>query len=240
MNVRASILVGLFTWGAAVGAYASPATVDAEVDWSRMTYITTGDLTFAIEQRPISQSEAVSWVQVTGIPTVVKTRVSADDSGSLNYVEDGLSANLTNNPSMQRTILTSELDDNAHALTRSVTLVTLTGTGSVTFNIPYEYHLTMGDGVHATSYVSAFLGQSSRGPNYHDQSAISPWPSLNYGVTDKQGIITYTLNGSGGVTSTSISVFAGAIITSVPEPETYAMVGMGLALVFIARRKRAA
>lgn len=87
----------------------------------------------------------------------------------------------------------------------------------------------------AEHFVSAFTSNAGLGGLTFTDAARAPTVQS----TGSSGLLSITFtNATAAAVSQHLTVETAAVVTAVPEPSTYALIGMGLALVVSARRKK--
>lgn len=214
---------------AAGDAYAA-ATAYAHIDWAGVTYESTGvEFSLSALHRPLKHT-----ILVTG------TGVNAGPLGVIGYNQNGQSAQLFNGPMQRAAIESTNEDFDLNAFMHSYWDVTLTGSGSVTFQVPFEYHIAQTGGHLVNATLNTRIEGAADGWRYKSATRSSS-DMFNEGLADMKGAFVYTLSNAGPEQHYRLySALSAQIIPGVPEPESYAMMGLGMGAIWFARRRRKA
>lgn len=222
-------IAGLMLASVCVTAQAA-ATTHAEIDWSGMMISTTGDLSYTMET-------LYGFPRFTRVMTM--TSDSLDQSEYMTKTGDGFTATVHNSADM----LSSSIDvtgEQIGAIATGIALtgIELTGSGTFTIRVPYELHLTQDGSYLAKGAVSSRIEGTSH--LFSREAIVATSPEINYGDPDDSGFFSFVLTGNGGTSNyTMISYVDTQIQPGVPEPETYAMMGLGIGAIWLARRRKA-
>lgn len=120
--------------------------------------------------------------------------------------------------------------------------VKVAGTGWFHVTVPYNLVAIVSDASQsslAAAMIYAADNQDSNNSFYENNVAFSQGSQNDF----KSGVFNLSLYNNGGLHSYTFNAYNYATssgVAPVPEPETYALLGMGLAAVAIARRRKAA
>lgn len=204
------------------------ATALAEIDWSGLTYSTTGAVTFSMERMTTS-----------GPLSTLTSRngYSWNFLEEVHYVQPDQSASMFNTAVTHGVSLASSSElYGISAASWHMFAIEMDGSGSVTFQIPYVFQLTQeGDFLSRALLAANILNTSDV---FAHEAAISSSPHYNFGDPVQSGMFSLTVNGNGDHANYVLySSVSAQIQPGIPEPETYAMMVLGLTAVFSARRR---
>lgn len=164
-----------------------------------------------------------------------------------------MTALLANTLEAQSVAISRSNPDSVHGFSASAAKFSnfeLSGTGSLTISIPYLLDIGAEDGFVATGSLgidtySYFDPEPNRSDSSWGRTGVPNLPDvpwyINYDGTPRdQGILAITLQSHG---APSIHEFRSwtyvGISSAVPEAETFAMIGLGLFALILARRRLA-
>lgn len=205
------------------------ATVLAELDWSGLSWTTTGDVTVSLQT-----------VSTSGPLSTLTSRdgFSWNFTEVASYVQTDQSATLINSTGAQSAALASSsahygLAGDAYRLS----IIELNGSGTATLQLPYDFRLTQDGDFLARGFLAASILQTQQA--FAHEAVISPSSQYNSGAPLQSGVITFTLDGNGTYASYfMVSSVMGQIQPAIPEPESWAMLAMGGAMLLALRRKK--
>lgn len=232
-NIMNSLRKLLFLTALSAFSYnANAVTSYVSLDWSGLAVSSsTGSITFDIA---LTGSDSVLqynrvWALAGGM---------ANNDESLSFSSTGQAAELLNNDGIMSVFVENTLPNYGIAgEAGQEASIFLSGAGSVTFSIPYSIHLVS----NPSSVVKAGITTTLNGPNQHTTSTrfgSAGRPGSNVNSPWQDGIITYSLSSDGNdATYLLRTKLSASVLAPVPEPETYALMLTGAAMLFIRRRK---
>lgn len=229
MNQRLLSLVTVVTLSATSPHVRADATVFAELDWSGLSWTTTGDLTVSLQT-----------VSTSGPLSTLTSRdgFSWNFTELASYVQSDQTATLINSTAVQSaTLASSSLQYGLAGDAYRLSVIELNGSGTVTLQLPYEFRLTRDGDFLARGALAASILQTQQAFGY--EAVISPSSQYNSGDPVQSGVISFSLDGNGAYASYfMVSTVMGQIQPAIPEPESWAMMAMGGGLLLALRRKQ--
>ncbi|WP_374512534.1 PEP-CTERM sorting domain-containing protein [Niveibacterium sp.] len=231
MNLKSFALV--LSIAAFVPEAVMAASGTADVDWSRASFTTVateGSLTYTWS------ASSYVWSSANG----------AYDS---NFVEPNLTASSANGSANASAAITPTSWNASSAVTPAGVFqvassggerggnLNITGTGFLLVSVPYSLEVsTVGGG---DSWAQALLRSYVSEGGYTTDRTANAYLSSWTGAATRTGVLHLALYSDGAYSGwLSSSVYSGANVAAVPEPESYAMMLSGLALFGVIARKR--